>query len=472
MKRILPIILAALFCAAPLSAEYLFLTDGSIIGGSIISETVTAVVFRSARDKKVTRYPRTNVMRVLYTELNMGRLYVQMKSGDNMLLFMVDEDRTTYTFRKELYKPEELKLERADVLFVAERNPSKLIGKADYTSIEIEWYPPFDEMKYYNIYIKNKKEDPFIVAGTSSKKSFHLKNLKGNTKYLISVTGVDKNKEETPHSNLLEISTLNTLPYAPGGLEVTANENGTVTAQWKPAVDPDGIVKKYRVFIVKGKDRTLFGETEGTRIVITKSPLKIDRIQVVSVDNSGAESKISDIRAFQPYTGRLAFTPMLLFPFAEFGKMGSVGYGGTVSYLHNDIFFRNTRIGLEGGYFYIPGVNSLNDSGQKVERINFVPFGIKTGYQFNTKGGLYLSPAVTAGAAYIDTACVNSSKNTGILTDNAHSGIDMMTLVSVSAGWNISENFFWGIRGDYGILFEKDKLLHFALCGIDMGWRF
>ena len=52
------------------------------------------------------------------------------------------------------------------------------------------------------------------------------------------------------------------------------------------------------------------------------------------------------------------------------------------SFLWSDFLFRNSRVGLEAGYFYIPGIDSLEDKGQKVERINFAPFGIKAGYQF------------------------------------------------------------------------------------------
>ena len=108
-----------------------------------------------------------------------------------MRVFMVDEDRETYTFRKDLNKPAEFKLERADVLFIAERNPSKLKGEAGYTDIKIDWYPPFDEMKRYNVYIKDEKKGKFTIAGKPRGNNFHLKDLKGNTKYFISVTTVE-----------------------------------------------------------------------------------------------------------------------------------------------------------------------------------------------------------------------------------------------------------------------------------------
>jgi hypothetical protein len=44
--------------------------------------------------------------------------------------------------------------------------------------------------------------------------------------------------------------------------------------------------------------------------------------------------------------------------------------------------------------------------------------------------------------------------------------------VSLNAGWNISKNLFLGINGGYGMLFEKDAVLRFAVTGMEMGWRF
>ena len=128
MVRKAVFVLIVFFASIPLAAEYLFLTDGSIVEGRILSETRTVVTFRSAEDGTVTRYPRADVMRVLYTEINMGRVFVQMRTGEVHRVFMVDEDRTTYTFRHELYEPEEFTVNRADVLFMAERNPTALKG--------------------------------------------------------------------------------------------------------------------------------------------------------------------------------------------------------------------------------------------------------------------------------------------------------------------------------------------------------
>ena len=191
--------------AMPLMAEFLFLKDGSIIKGTIINETAQGITFRNEQNN-VTMYPHNNIMRVLYTELNMGKIYVQMKTGKNFRGYMVDEDQKSYTFRNEIYNPQEFVVKRSDVLFMAERNPSGLTGESRHTNIVLNWFPPYDKMKFYNIYVKGEK-DKFELVDTSVSNTYNLKGLKSYTKYSIRVTGVDDTRTETLPSNELNILT-------------------------------------------------------------------------------------------------------------------------------------------------------------------------------------------------------------------------------------------------------------------------
>lgn len=471
-RKKIPLIIAILVCAAiPLSAEYLFLTDGSIIQGRVIRESAAGVFFRSNDSKKNAVYPISQVMRVHYAELNMSRLYIQLKDGESMRAFMVDEDHTSYVLRKELNDPTEFRLERSKVLFMAERNPSGLKGTAGYTDIRLKWLPSYDVMEHYNIYVKTGSAEEFSLAAKASGKTHRLEGLKGNTQYFIAVTGVDNKNEESTRSNILQIATLNTPPGAPSGVRVVKEKSGVVV-EWRPAVDSDGTVDKYRVFIMKDEKRSLFGETKEKRIVIDKKPADIHRVQVTAIDNNGAESAFADRRAFQPYIFRLAFTPALIVPFGKFADMGSTGYGGLVSMVCDGIIFDNAVVGIEAGYMRLPGVDSLDSAGQKVDGINFAPFGVKAGYKCPIGKSLYVWPSVTAGAAYIGMNYINRDRSTGVDTDKTKSGLDAMALVSLNAGWNISKNLFLGINGGYGMLFEKDAVLRFAVTGMEMGWRF
>ena len=90
-----------LFNIIPLSAESIFLKDGSIIDGTIISDGASSVMVRLA-DRKTKQIPRSEIMRILYTELKMGKIYIQKRDGKGIVAYMVDEDRESYTFRMEL----------------------------------------------------------------------------------------------------------------------------------------------------------------------------------------------------------------------------------------------------------------------------------------------------------------------------------------------------------------------------------
>jgi hypothetical protein len=114
-------ILTLLILCVPLSlrAEYLFLTDGSIIKCSVVRETLTAVTYR-VDEGPVLSVPRGEVMRLLYTDITMERISVKLRNGKTLKVFLVDEDRSTYTFRKELYNPAEFTVKRSDVLVMGE----------------------------------------------------------------------------------------------------------------------------------------------------------------------------------------------------------------------------------------------------------------------------------------------------------------------------------------------------------------
>jgi hypothetical protein len=167
---LIPAVIIMFIAAIPLTAEYLFLKDGSIIKGKVVTETANEVLFQDDKNK-TEKHSHKNILRVLYTELNMGKVYVQMKSGDNFRGYMVDEDRDSYLFRYDLYKPEEFTVKRTDVLFIAERNPSGLKGKSGYTEIDLTWFLPYDKMKYFNVYYKRKDENKYALAGVAGSNS-------------------------------------------------------------------------------------------------------------------------------------------------------------------------------------------------------------------------------------------------------------------------------------------------------------
>ena len=129
-KRILLPVIAGLLLSIPLNSGYVFTKDGGIVEGTITSDPAAAVTVRQ-KDSRARQIPHASNLRILYTEFYMGKVNVQKKDGKNVVCYMADEDRESYTSRKELYNPEELKLRSDHVLFITRGNPSGLDGEAE-----------------------------------------------------------------------------------------------------------------------------------------------------------------------------------------------------------------------------------------------------------------------------------------------------------------------------------------------------
>jgi hypothetical protein len=81
----------------PLKAEAVFLKDGSIVDGIIESDSAEAVTVRLS-DKKRKQILRKDIIRILYTELKMSKIYIQKRDGEGLVAYMVDEDSELYPF--------------------------------------------------------------------------------------------------------------------------------------------------------------------------------------------------------------------------------------------------------------------------------------------------------------------------------------------------------------------------------------
>ena len=396
-KRIL-IAVIVLFVTLPLSAEYLFLNDGSIIKGRIIAETPGRITFRSDEDKKVTRYPRADVMRVLYTEINMGRVYVQLRTGEVHRVFMVDEDRTTYTFRKKLYEPEEFKVKRENVLFMAERNPTGLTGgEPEVDRIELEWLPSFEDMRYYNVYYKKKGED-YGDPQKSRDEKYTLRGLDSNTEYTVKVTGYAGSGDETTASNEFTFVTANRPPDSPPGFTIKEDESGSVKMSWEPATDEDGEVVEYRVYAIKDGERDLLKKQKNTEYVI-KTETGYERFTVTAVDDMGAESDAASVSLLSG-SYSLGITAGIIYPMGNFADLAGMGYGGTLTFTRHDLFMPGLEAGVSAGFYYLTGAENKESQIRETDRSFFVPAGLNIGYRIKTSDTLSLVPYMTAGFAF------------------------------------------------------------------------
>jgi hypothetical protein len=126
------IIILAFFIAltsyGKLSAEHVFLKDGSIVKCRILDETPAEYTVRvKGGGKKV--FLRKNIMRVLYTKFYMGKVYIYKTDGKIIEACIVEEDQENYTVRTDIRKPAEFTIRRTDVLFISREKPTGPGGK-------------------------------------------------------------------------------------------------------------------------------------------------------------------------------------------------------------------------------------------------------------------------------------------------------------------------------------------------------
>jgi len=117
-----------------LSAEYIFLKDGSIVECKILDET-PEVLMVSVKDGRKLVFLRNNIIRVLYTKFYMGKVYIYKTDGKVLEVYIVDEDQENYTVRTNISKPEEFTIKRIYVIFVsrekeADRKQQEMSPKA------------------------------------------------------------------------------------------------------------------------------------------------------------------------------------------------------------------------------------------------------------------------------------------------------------------------------------------------------
>lgn len=303
----------ALFCDGRLHGEYLFLKNGTVMEGKILNESPASMTVLS-RDGKTVTVQRDTVLRVMYTQLYRGKIYIQKTDGKVIEAYIIDEDQEYYTVRPELNSPREFTIRRDDVLFMTRKNPSALEGRVSHRHVDLAWrrpYTPDNPVRHFKIYLRGKGGD-YAVAGVTSGTTFRVKGLRCNSEYSAMVTAVDKGGSESLPSNVVRFTTLKGRPGPPGRVRlvsVVSGADGSCTASlaWDSAADPcGGTVTEYGLYlkdltagasaaVVTGNQRfpgyRPAGKTPGTAIKIPglKDRARY-RVIVTSIDNTRDES--------------------------------------------------------------------------------------------------------------------------------------------------------------------------------------
>ncbi len=441
----------------PLAAEFVFLKDGSIIEGAIEADSAASVTLRSS-DKKVKTILRKDIMRILYTKLNMGKIYIQKRDGKGVVAFIVDEDQESYTFRKELYSPEEFNLKRSEVLFMAEKNPSGLQVDGDVGTdrVSLTWLPPYDAVKKYNLYIKKKEKDKYELIDSTGSKSITLKKLLSNTTYFLIVTSVDSSDYESSPSNELKITTKNMPPEKPEILNVQKGNAGEVQINWKESQDPDGKVKSYRVYAKLEGKYSKAGETSSTAYTIPAS-VSYDALYLRAVDDRGDESEETAVRLYKSgFT--LTLSPAFYYPMNKLSQLAEWGIGGTAFFSMN---INNFSFGPEAGFIWFKGAVDSERPYLMTHTMYMVPMSIRGEYSFPLSYSFRIVPSVSAGFAYINLDQTAINRELEYPERKTIEFFDPLFKGGVMFKYVLNKNFAFSLGSEYCYIYETGGGLDF-----------
>lgn len=475
-KTIIIAVFAGIIFTMPLHAEFIFLKNGSIIEGNITKDSADSVNLhgKDGRDRVI---PRNTIMRILYTSLKMGKIYIQKRDGEGLVAFMVDEDRDSYTFRKELYKPEEFTLQRSEVLFLAEKNPSGLKGVAETNSVSLTWLPPYDSVKHYNVYYSPDKKEKYKLAGKPWGKSYTISDLLSNKTYYIIVTSVDSDGYESSPSNELKITTKNIPPDAPEKIKITKKTDEkkntmNVLLSWEPASDIDGKIKSYKVYRKDNDD--VISTNKFEMEIKNLDPDKVYSFSISSIDDFDAESEKSRKISTFDYLGyNLTVQPNYIVPLGTFKDVHEYGYGALLCVSREDTFINNLDLGIALGYWQFEGAESDTS---EVDYSMMLPFTITAGYRINLFSTFNMVPRIAIGGSYNYMKYLTEPElYTGYGLEKEEKtkwSVEPLVMAGLLFEFDITHRIYVTAGGDAGMLIEMSGIIPFASATVGAGVRF
>lgn len=464
---VITVIAAVAFISGQGRSEYLFRKDGSIIHGKITTETSKIVMIRKA-DGKSERVERSDIMRILYTELYMGKVFIRLTTGKVLEGYMVDEDQTTYTFRKELNRPEEFTLPRSKVMFLVRSNPTDLEGKADRRFIDIKWSPPFVRPKSYNIYTKSASGGEFKVAGTSGSARYRLDGLPSNTQFSIYVTAIDKDNKETLPTDVISVTTLNIPPDAPEGIMLKGlpdKSSGKINAgiSWRASADSDGTVTGYRVYRENESGFGRIADTKATSHTVTGlDPGENHRFLVRAVDDRGDESEDSGVVSTKAGGIEVSAHAAYFSPQGKLSDLADPGIGAVVRAGATDLFIENFDAYIEGGYYRCGGSND------RVDYFAIAPVMVGVAYELPLFSFISVSPALSFGYAYTTI----SYMKTPLSDTEPESAWEPIAAGGLDLSFRIGGRYLLRLGGRFGAIFESDGNMYFSTFSLGAGYVF
>ncbi|PKL17332.1 MAG: hypothetical protein CVV49_11650 [Spirochaetae bacterium HGW-Spirochaetae-5] len=452
------------FPGTPVHAEFVFKKDGSIIKGSIVKDYPGSISVKRA-DGVLEQVKRIDIMRINYTELYLGKVYARLTSGEVVEGYQVDEDRDNYFFRKDLTSPEEFKIQRKKVMFIAHTNPTDVKGDPSTVFINMSWSPPFKPAKFYRVYIRDVKnnEQAFKNSGETAESAYTLNNLTKSWTYELYATAIaDSGEESLPSEKII----VNTRPEPPENLvlnEELSPDGRTVnlTFKWDDVTDPDSRVKGYNIYEIIDVEKVKKGTAEGGEFTIKDFPAEgKHRFSLVAVNDISAESAEVKTVYDAGYRIYVKGKAVYIYPLGTMRDMAASGYGGMVG---SGIVWRKYSFGLETGIM-------VYEPAKYIKNMMMAPLLLEAGYEIQLPGlfskqltGTFsIKPFAKAGWSYdIIKYVVYNPSNPLIEGTKTKKSLDPMASAGACFNYEYDEKINIYAGAAYSAEFQKSGRLDF-----------
>ncbi len=455
------------------SAEYLFLRSGPIVEGRIVNESGGGVTVINRKTGRSERYANAAILRVLYTPIYLGKVFIRLANGKSLEAYVVEEDNEKFVLRDKIDSPEEYTLKREEVLFMTRSNPTGLAGRPYEKSLRLTWNAPYRTPRYYNVYVKKAGPARHKKVASSITRSHTVRGLERKTTYYVYVTAIDREGKESVPSNEITIKT-NEPPGAPtNGLFSVVKQVGNrfnIMLTWKPAVDRDGRVVKYAVYDWAENREKKLGETSVTTFRGTGLNAEATHyFSVRSIDEDGYESEdslaISSIRKIGlNFEGRFVFA----YPVGDLAKMCRYGLGGMGAFYINKPAIRYVDLGVEAGYLAFTPNNFM------IRGYTMVPILLAARYRIPVREFFYLGLGLAGGVSHTTLKHGTRFLYNGmpVATWRTERSFQPMGRAELVLGFTLRETLLLTARFGYAAIIEKSGLLGFVYAEAGIGVRF
>jgi hypothetical protein len=126
-----------------IKAEAVFMNDGSIVEGKVIKDTDKFITIKP-NNAPAKNIQRKDLIRVLYSDDYMNRVYIYKLDDTLVEGYIVYEDRMNYTIRENLTSANELTLAKDKVNFISKKKVTPVIIEKK-VEVEVEKKPDTEE---------------------------------------------------------------------------------------------------------------------------------------------------------------------------------------------------------------------------------------------------------------------------------------------------------------------------------------